>query len=46
MCYKSMDRYRVDNFIEYALSKRGRENLALMCLAAGCVAGIVVLGRV
>lgn len=45
MCYKDMDRYRVDDFIEYALSKRGRENLTLLLLAAGCVAGIVVIDR-
>ncbi len=46
MCYKSMDRYLVDDFIEYAMSKRGRENLSLVLLAAGCVAGIVVINRV
>jgi hypothetical protein len=40
-----MDRYRFDDLIEYALSKRGRENLTLMLLAAGCVAGIVVIER-
>jgi hypothetical protein len=40
-----MNRYRFDDFIEYTLSKRGRENLTLMLLAAGCVAGIVVLER-
>lgn len=40
-----MDRYRVDDFIEYALSKRGRENLTLALLAAGCVAGIFVIER-
>ena len=40
-----MDRYLVDDFIEYAMSKRGRENLSLMLLAAGCVAGIVVINR-
>lgn len=40
-----MNRYRFDDFIEYALSKRGKENLTLMVLAAGCVAGIVVVGR-
>jgi hypothetical protein len=41
-----MDRYLVDDFIEYAMSKRGRETLSLVLLAAGCVAGIVVINRV
>jgi hypothetical protein len=40
-----MNRYRLDDLIEYTLSKRGRENLALTFLVAGCVAGIVVIGR-
>jgi hypothetical protein len=40
-----MNRYRLDDLIEYMLSKRGRENVALAALAAGCVAGIVVIGR-
>lgn len=40
-----MGRYRIDNFMEYAQTKRGRENVALTVLAAGCVAGIVVIGR-
>ena len=44
-CYKDMNRYRLDDFIEYTLSKRGRENVALAVLAASCVAGIVVIGR-
>ena len=44
-CYKNMNRYRLDDFLEYALSKRGRENVALAALAASCVAGIVVIGR-
>lgn len=44
-CYKSMDHYRVDDFIEYALSKRGKENLALTFLAVGCIAGIAVIHR-
>ena len=44
-CYKDMNRYRLDDFIEYTLSKRGRENMALAALAASCVAGIVVIGR-
>jgi hypothetical protein len=46
VCYKDMNRYRLDDFIEYTLSKRGRENVALTVLAASCVAGIVVIGRV
>jgi hypothetical protein len=41
-----MDRYLVDDFIEYAMSRRGRENLSLALLAVGCVAGIVVISRV
>jgi hypothetical protein len=41
----TMERYRFDDFIEYTLSKRGRENVALTLLAASCVAGIVVIGR-
>ena len=44
-CYKYMNRYRLDDLIEYTLSKRGRENMALAVLAASCVAGIVVIGR-
>ena len=38
-------RYRFDDLLEYTLTKRGRENVALTLLAAGCVAGIVVIGR-
>ena len=38
-------RYTLDDLIEYTLSKRGRENLALTVLAASCVAGIVAIGR-
>jgi hypothetical protein len=44
-CYKGMNRYRLDDLIEYTLSKRGRENVALAALAASCVVGIVVIGR-
>jgi hypothetical protein len=40
-----MDRYRLDDLIEYTMSKRGRENVALALLAAGCVAGILAIGR-
>jgi hypothetical protein len=40
-----MDRFLLDDAIEYALSKRGRENVALVALAAGCVAGIFAIGR-
>ncbi len=29
-----MNRYRLDDLIEYSLSKRGRENVALAVLAA------------
>jgi hypothetical protein len=42
---RDMNRYRLDDLIEYTLSKRGRENVALAFLAASCVAGIVVIGR-
>lgn len=41
-----MIRYHFDNFIEYARTKRGRENMALTMIAAGCIAGIVVIGRI
>lgn len=41
-----MTRYRMDDIIEYTLTKRGRENVALTLLAASCVAGIVVIGRI
>jgi hypothetical protein len=41
-----MDRYLVDDFIEYAMSKRGRENQSLEHLEAGFVACIVVISRV
>lgn len=37
-----MDRYRVSHLIE---TKQGRENVALTLLAAGCIAGILALGR-
>ena len=40
-----MDRYLVDDVIEYAMSKRGKENLSLALLAAGCIAGIAVIHR-
>ena len=42
---RSMDRYRLDDLVEYALTKRGRENVALTLLAVGCLAGIVTIGR-
>jgi len=41
-----MTRYRLDDIVEYTLTKRGRENVALTLLAASCVAGIVVIGRI
>jgi hypothetical protein len=41
-----MNRYRLDDLIEYTLTKRGRENLALAMLAASCIAGIVTIGRI
>jgi hypothetical protein len=36
-----MSRYRLNDIIEYAKSRRGRENAALVLIAAGSVAGIV-----
>jgi hypothetical protein len=41
-----MNRYRLDDLIEYSLSRRGRENVALVVLAASCVAGIFAVGRI
>jgi hypothetical protein len=41
-----MSHYRLDDLIEYTLSRRGRENVALAVLAASCVAGIFAIGRV
>lgn len=41
----TMTRYRIDDLIEYALTKKGRENMALTLLAAGCLAGIIAIGR-
>ena len=40
-----MNRYKLDDMIEYTLSKRGRENTALFVLAASCLAGIFAIGR-
>jgi hypothetical protein len=40
-----MNRHRLDDLIEYTSSRRGRENVALAALAASCVAGIFVIGR-
>jgi hypothetical protein len=40
-----MIRKRFDPFIDYALTKQGRENLALALIAGGCIAGIVTIGR-
>lgn len=39
-----MPRYRLDDLIEYALTKRGRENVSLAVIAAACIAGIVAIG--
>ena len=44
VCYKGMDRYRLDDLIESAMDPR-TENIALTLLAASCVAGIFVLWR-
>jgi hypothetical protein len=40
-----MNRYRLDELIEYSRTKRGRENVALTLLAASCVAGVFVINR-
>jgi hypothetical protein len=40
-----MERYLLDDFIEHTLTRRGMENMGLALLAAGCLAGIVVVGR-
>ena len=40
-----MGRYRFEDFIEYARTKRGRENMALALIAAGSVVGIIAIGR-
>jgi hypothetical protein len=39
-----MPRYRLNDFLEYALTKRGRENVSLALIAAACIAGIVAIG--
>jgi hypothetical protein len=41
-----MNRYLLDDIIGYARSRRGRENVALVLIAAGSVAGIVATRRV
>jgi hypothetical protein len=38
-------RYLMDDIFEWALSKRGRENIALSALALGSIAGIYLVGR-
>jgi hypothetical protein len=40
-----MIRYRIDDFIEYSRTKRGRENVALALIAAGSLVGIIAIGR-
>jgi hypothetical protein len=40
----TLRRHRGDDLAEWALSKRGRENLALVVLAAACITGIVLIG--
>jgi hypothetical protein len=39
-------RHRLDDFLEYGLTKQGRENVALAVLATSCLAGIFLLNRV
>jgi hypothetical protein len=36
---------RFDDLIEYASTRRGRENVTLTLLAASCVMGIFAIGR-
>lgn len=46
LCYKNhMPRYRLDDLIEYSLTRRGRENVSLALIAAACIAGIVAIGH-
>jgi hypothetical protein len=40
-----MNRYRLDDMLEYTLSKRGRENVALTLIAFGSIAGVFAIGR-
>jgi hypothetical protein len=37
--------HRLDNFLEWAITKQGRENTALFFLTFGCIAGIYVIHR-
>ena len=37
--------YPVDRALEYLLSKRGKENVALFALAFSSIAGIYLIGR-
>jgi hypothetical protein len=39
-----MPHHRLDELIEYALTKQGRENVSLAVIAAACIAGIVAIG--
>jgi hypothetical protein len=41
-----MIKKRLDPLLDYALTKEGRENLALALIAAGCITGIVTIGRI
>jgi hypothetical protein len=38
-------RYLADDFAEWAMSKQGREDIALFLLAAGCIGLIIALGK-
>jgi hypothetical protein len=40
-----MTRYRLDDLLEYALTKGRRENVALALIAASSIAGIIIIGR-
>ena len=45
-CYKRhMTRYALDDILEYALTRRGRENVTLALIAAGSLAGIIAIRR-
>jgi hypothetical protein len=37
--------HRFEDLIEYASTRRGRENVTLTLIAASCLMGIVAIGR-
>jgi hypothetical protein len=40
-----MTRYALDDILEYALTRRGRENVTLALIAAASLAGIIAIGH-